>query len=211
MSGGKPEHRYETASTARPNAQSCRDATLFGHVGPVLFDHLRPRAYDYVMEFSYDPDFNQRLFDSRGVTFDDALESLCAGDVMAHFSYPDQKHESERHVLIVSIGGTACFLPYLLSDKGWYLETVCPCEQTPIPNRPATAAGRAFEYLSEEEQAVIERLRRLSLKTLPDEIPGELPRMKRAAKKFLRRERKGQRRVGPYQASSALWLWRSKY
>lgn len=154
---------------------------------------MNTKVYDCVMEFVYDAEYNERLFSARNLTFSDALQSICDGRIRAHLPYPAVRRSglSERRVFIVSISGRAHFLPYRVSGKEWVLETVYPCSRPPMPVQSMHESIDPMAYLNAEEEETIEPLKHLNLKGIEQNTPGELGRMKRAAKKRLRREKRG--------------------
>jgi hypothetical protein len=151
------------------------------------------------MEFTFDPEYNARLYDARRVTFEDALEAISTGDILFHFSYPTEDPGTDRRVFIVRIAGVSHFVPYIVSGEAWLLETVYPLKDSSVINhRAINETKHPLDYLNGEERQIIETLDRADFGSASRPGTTELSRFRRTAKKFLKRQKRGKLNISRF-------------
>lgn len=156
------------------------------------FACARGRDYNWGMEFTFDLEYNERLYEARHVGFETALEAVAAGRVRADYADANRNDSAER-VLVITLGDSSYYLPYRVVGKKWHLQTLYPAAQF----------DRGFEretvqqpgYLNEEEKTIIDRVRNRRPSRLQEPDSTTLAAMRKAAAKLLRRERKGRIRI----------------
>ena len=78
------------------------------------------------MEFDFSEDKNRLLFEERGVTFQDAINSIAEKGILADFPHPNIKRYSNQRILVVDIGGYTYCVPYVFDGDIIYLKTLFP-------------------------------------------------------------------------------------
>ena len=86
-----------------------------------------PQMKTYV----WDPAKNEKLKKERGVSFEDAVFHIGAGDEVDLFDHPDQECYPNQKISVLMIEGYACLVLYVESDSEIFLKTI-------IPSRKAT-------------------------------------------------------------------------
>lgn len=76
---------------------------------------------------SFNEEKNQLLKATRGISFEDILEALKNGRLLADIAHPGQKHPRQR-LYVVEIRGYAYAVPYLLNTQKQeiFLKTIYP-------------------------------------------------------------------------------------
>jgi uncharacterized DUF497 family protein len=87
------------------------------------------------MEFAFDEDKNELLFQLRGVTFAMVIEAIAEKGVLLNFDHPNQEKYPKQRVLVVDVNGYAYCVPYVIQGDTWFLKTIYP--------------SRRFKYLIE--------------------------------------------------------------
>lgn len=90
------------------------------------------------MEYTFDPEKNELLYTTRGVSFPMVIEAIAERGVLLNFPHPNPKHYPGQKVLVVELGGYAYCVPYLDEGDTWVLKTIYP--------------SRKFRYLIEEKR-----------------------------------------------------------
>lgn len=86
-----------------------------------------PQMKTYV----WDPAKNAKLKKERGVSFEDVVFHIGAGDEVDLFDHPDQERYPNQKISVLMIEGYAYLVPYVESDSEIFLKTI-------IPSRKAT-------------------------------------------------------------------------
>ncbi len=89
------------------------------------------------MEFTFDPEKDELLIRSRGVSFLDVILAIEERGVLADFAHPNPRKYPRQRVFVVNIGGYAYCVPYEPRGDTLLLRTVYP--------------NRRFKYLIEGE------------------------------------------------------------
>ena len=81
--------------------------------------------------YSWSPEKNDILRRERGVSFEDVVFHIEAGDEVDIFEHPNQDRYPGQKVSVVLIEGYAYLVPFVESEDGIFLKTI-------IPSRKAT-------------------------------------------------------------------------
>lgn len=81
--------------------------------------------------FSWNPDKNEQLRRERGVSFEDVVFHIEAGDEVDVFEHPNQERYPGQKISVVVIEGYAYLVPFVESATDIFLKTI-------IPSRKAT-------------------------------------------------------------------------
>ena len=81
--------------------------------------------------YSWNPEKNETLKRERGVSFEDVVFHIEAGDEVDVFEHPNQDRYPGQKVSVVLIEGYAWLVPFVESEDGIFLKTI-------IPSRKAT-------------------------------------------------------------------------
>ena len=81
--------------------------------------------------YSWSPEKNDALKRERGVSFEDVVFHIEAGDEVDIFEHPNQDRYPGQKVSVVVIEGYAYLVPFVESEEGIFLKTI-------IPSRKAT-------------------------------------------------------------------------
>lgn len=88
--------------------------------------------------FSWSADNNKRLKSERGVSFEEVVFHIAAGDILDTFDHPRQERYPGQQIHVVAIEDYAFLVPFVESEQEVFLKTI-------IPSRKATK-----RYLGEE-------------------------------------------------------------
>lgn len=80
---------------------------------------------------TWDPKKNERLKKQRGVSFDEVLFHVSAGDVLEIFEHPNQERYPGQKVYAIALEEYVYLVPFVESDDEIFLKTI-------IPSRKAT-------------------------------------------------------------------------
>jgi uncharacterized DUF497 family protein len=72
----------------------------------------------------WDDDKNRRLQAERGVSFEDVLEAIESGRILADEAHPNAESYGHQRILVVEIGGYACVVPYVQTGNRRLLKTI---------------------------------------------------------------------------------------
>jgi uncharacterized DUF497 family protein len=72
----------------------------------------------------WDEEKNQRLLDERGIGFEDVLEAIESGRILADEAHPNPSRYGHQRLLIVEISGYACVVPYVQEGNRRFLKTI---------------------------------------------------------------------------------------
>ncbi|MGC3871895.1 hypothetical protein ACPF7Z_01330 [Halomonas sp. GXIMD04776] len=96
---------------------------------------------------------NQQLMSERGVSFEDVLFALQSGGLLDDGPHPNKDKYPNQRLFVVRIDDYAWLVPYIESDKEFFLKTI-------IPSRKATkkflGGSMANTKLNPEEQELLE-------------------------------------------------------
>lgn len=90
--------------------------------------------------FAWNPEKNEQLRKERGVSFEDVVFHIEAGDEVDIFDHPNQERYPGQKVSVVLIEGYAYLVPFVESEAEIFLKTI-------IPSRKATK-----QYIGESDE-----------------------------------------------------------
>lgn len=88
---------------------------------------------------SWNPEKNNLLKSERGVTFEDVVFHIMAGDILDTVDHPNQKRYPGQQIHIIAIEEYVYLVPFVETDDDVFLKTI-------IPSRKATKS-----YLGENK------------------------------------------------------------
>lgn len=80
---------------------------------------------------SWNPEKNALLKSQRGVSFEDAVFHIMAGDILATIDHPNQERYPGQQVHVLAMEGYVYLVPFVESEDEVFLKTI-------IPSRKAT-------------------------------------------------------------------------
>jgi len=93
-----------------------------------------------VKHYAWDPEKNERLKRERGISFEDVVFHIKAGDEVDLFEHPNQLRYPGQRISVVLIEGYAYLVPFVESESEIFLKTI-------IPSRKASK-----HYLGESDE-----------------------------------------------------------
>jgi hypothetical protein len=90
------------------------------------------------MTFDFSHEKNALLFEERGVTFYNVIESISEKGILLNFDNPNNEQYPNQKVFVVNINNYAYCVPYIVEGDTWFLKTIYP--------------SRKFKYLIEGEK-----------------------------------------------------------
>jgi len=81
--------------------------------------------------FPWNEEKNARLKSARGVSFEEVVIHLAAGDILDIIEHPNSKRYGGQRIFIVKMNNYAWLVPFVESEKEIFLKTI-------IPSRKAT-------------------------------------------------------------------------
>ena len=81
--------------------------------------------------FSWSPEKNRLLLETRGISFEEIVFHIERGDVLDILEHPNKKKYSGQRIMIVDVEGYAYIVPFVEDDREVFLKTI-------IPSRKAT-------------------------------------------------------------------------
>jgi uncharacterized DUF497 family protein len=80
---------------------------------------------------TWDPKKNEHLKKQRGISFDEVLFHVSAGDVLEIFEHPNQERYPGQKIYAIALEEYVYLVPFVESDDEIFLKTI-------IPSRKAT-------------------------------------------------------------------------
>ncbi len=90
------------------------------------------------MKFRFSEEKNRQLAKTRGITFDDVIESIAENGVLAEFENPNQRDYPGQRIMVVNIDNYPHSVPFSIDGGSIDLKTVYP--------------SRKFRYLIEGDK-----------------------------------------------------------
>lgn len=84
---------------------------------------------------SWNTEKNALLKEERGVSFEDVVFHIMAGDILDTVEHPNQQRYPGQHIHVVAIEGYVYLVPFVESESEVFLKTI-------IPSRKATKVYR---------------------------------------------------------------------
>ena len=88
------------------------------------------------MEFIYDEKKNQILFETRRITFEQAIEIIAEDGVLLDFQHPKTEEYPNQRLMVIAIDKYPHCIPYVMDGNTFVLKTIFK--------------DRRFKYLMEE-------------------------------------------------------------
>ena len=76
--------------------------------------------------YAWDPEKNARLKKERGVSFEDVVFHIDAGDEIDLFEHPNQARYPGQKISVVAIEGYAYLVPFVETETEIFLKTIIP-------------------------------------------------------------------------------------
>ncbi len=96
------------------------------------------RYTDSMKQISWDPAKNALLKAQRGVSFEDVVFHIMAGDILDTIEHPNQERYPGQQIHVVAIEEYVYLIPFVESEGEVFLKTI-------IPSRKAVKAYRGSE------------------------------------------------------------------
>ncbi len=90
--------------------------------------------------YAWNPEKNEQLREERGVSFEDVVFHIGAGDEVDVFDHPNQVRYPGQKISVVVIEGYAYLVPFVETEEEIFLKTI-------IPSRKATK-----QYIGESDE-----------------------------------------------------------
>ena len=84
-----------------------------------------------VKYFSWSPEKNRLLQETRGISVEEVVFHVERGDVLDILKHPNQEKYSGQRIMVVNVEGYAYLVPFVEDDREVFLNTI-------IPSRKAT-------------------------------------------------------------------------
>ena len=81
--------------------------------------------------YAWNAEKNERLKRERGISYEEVVFHIGAGDVVGIFEHPNKKRYSSQKILVVVVEDYAYLVPFVESKEEIFLKTI-------IPSRVAT-------------------------------------------------------------------------
>ena len=78
------------------------------------------------MEFIFDEAKDQKLFEERGVTFQQVIEAIAEGQVLLDTAHPNTGKYPHQRLMVVVLNDYTYCVPYLQDDDQIVLKTIYP-------------------------------------------------------------------------------------
>ena len=78
------------------------------------------------MEFVFDQEKNLKLFEQRGITFEQAIEIIADGGVLLDFKHPNADQYPSQRIMVINIDNYPYCIPYIMDDEKIVLKTIFP-------------------------------------------------------------------------------------
>jgi uncharacterized DUF497 family protein len=76
--------------------------------------------------FDFDDDKNRMLFETRGVTFQNVIDSIKEKGILADFQHPNKKKYPNQRIIVVEIENYTYCVPYVEDGDVIILKTIFP-------------------------------------------------------------------------------------
>jgi uncharacterized DUF497 family protein len=102
-------------------------------------DFVRTSSYRLSMKFDFDADKNELLFQTRGVTFYQIIETIAESGVLLNVPHPNRDQYPNQWMFVIEHNQYTYCVPYVIDGDTYFLKTIFP--------------NRKYMYLlSEQEQ-----------------------------------------------------------
>jgi len=80
--------------------------------------------YNVGMDFIYDEKKNRILFEQRGLTFEQAIESIAENGVLLDFQHPNVENYPKQRIMVITIDNYPHCIPYVMDGEKFVLKTI---------------------------------------------------------------------------------------
>jgi uncharacterized DUF497 family protein len=91
-----------------------------------------------VKTIAWNPEKNEALKSERGISFEDIVFHICAGDILDTFDHPNQEKYPGQKIHAIAVEDYVYLVPYVESEDEVFLKTI-------IPSRKATKSYRGSD------------------------------------------------------------------
>ncbi len=74
------------------------------------------------MEFIFDEEKNQILFEQRGLSFEEAIEIIAQQGVLLDFQHPNVEDYPNQRMMVISINSYPHCIPYVMDGEKFILK-----------------------------------------------------------------------------------------
>ncbi len=78
------------------------------------------------MDFIFDEEKNKKLFEQRGVTFEQVIDAILNDKVLHDMPHPNKEKYPKQRLMIVDLDGYTYGVPYLRNEQEVVLKTIYP-------------------------------------------------------------------------------------
>ena len=78
------------------------------------------------MKYIFDEEKNKKLFQQRGVTFEQVIEIIASSGILLDFKHPKVEQYPNQRILVISIENYPYCIPYIMNDNEIVLKTIYP-------------------------------------------------------------------------------------
>ncbi len=76
------------------------------------------------MEFVYDEAKNRKLSETRGLTFEQAIEVIAKEGVLLDFQHPNSEVYPNQRIMVIAIDNYPHCIPYVIDGETYVLKTI---------------------------------------------------------------------------------------
>ena len=78
------------------------------------------------MTFDFDPEKNEILFQTRGVSFVQVIESIAENGVLLNIPHPRREQYPQQWMFVLEIHRYTYCVPYVIDEDRYFLKTIFP-------------------------------------------------------------------------------------
>jgi uncharacterized DUF497 family protein len=78
------------------------------------------------MKFDFDPEKNELLFEMRGVTFFQVIETISENGVLLNVPHPKSEQYPNQWMFVIEIERYTYCVPYVIDGDTYFLKTIFP-------------------------------------------------------------------------------------
>lgn len=78
------------------------------------------------MEFAFNEEKNEELFENRGVTFQNVIDAMNEKGILTDFRHPNIKKYPNQRIFVVEIENYTYCVPYVENNEKIFMKTIWP-------------------------------------------------------------------------------------
>jgi len=78
------------------------------------------------MNFDFNKEKNEILFQERGITFQNVIDAIFDKGILADFPHPNKEKYPNQNILVVEIDGYTHCVPYVENGNTIFMKTIFP-------------------------------------------------------------------------------------